>query len=108
MSRHSVHAVGCWIMDLAAQPHVSVWPGVVGRVAQVTELSTTSFCRCDSRTRFWAEPRIAHSQRHEDVLSSELVKRHPADTPHNFPECDVVNIAVNKTSIWRSAKGFFD
>ena len=45
VSRNSIHAIRSWIVNLATQPYFTFCAGVVGRVAEITQLTATFFRR---------------------------------------------------------------
>ena len=98
MSRDSIHPIRSWIVDFASQPLLSFSSGVFRGVAEIAHLAATFLCGRNSlpdqpaRTK----ARVAHSQRHEDILARKLIKRGAADSANNFAQSDVADVAVNE------------
>jgi hypothetical protein len=110
MSGNSIHAIGSWIVNFAAQPGFTLGARVHSRITEITELAATFFRGRNSRFQCWARTKtgVRHSQRYKDVLPCKLVQRHAANTRDDFAERDETDVAVSETRAGRITQRFFD
>src|SRR5688572_15979890 len=98
MARNTFHPVRRRIVYFSSQPLLCIGRVGLRRVAEIAHLAApllgwSNTCTQPGRG---LEAAVAHAQRFEDIQAREFVERQTADAAHDFAECNVTNVAIDK------------